>query len=265
MAAGYGPLVDWAHHVAWDSVKDLEDTVERIGPDRVAAIICEPVIGVGGVLAPPDGYLQGVEALCRRTGALLIADEVVCGFGRVGAWFGSQRFGITPDLIVCAKGITSGYLPLGAVIAGARVREPFYNGIVGPFRHGYTYSGHATVCAVAMANLDIIEDERLLPNANWLEGELTKRLKPLEEHPMVGTVRSGVGVLAAVALEPNALSQDPQLPAKTAAALRDAGVLTRAIVGGELQISPPLVIGSPELIEMVNAFAHALDAVMQMV
>jgi putrescine---pyruvate transaminase len=260
MASGYGPLIGNVAHVQWDSLPAMQEAVDRIGANRIAAIFCEPIIGVGGVLAPPDGYLEGVQELCRETGALMIVDEVVTGFGRVGRWFASERFGLTPDIIVCAKGITSGYLPLGAVIAGARVRAPFYDGTTGPWRHGYTYSGHPTVCAVALANLDIIESEQLLERASRLEVELERRLAPLADHPLVASIRAGVGVLAAVQLDRDAIAAIPALPAQVAAQLRSAGVLTRALVGGELQISPPLVLDDSDLDELVAGFEHALDA-----
>jgi putrescine---pyruvate transaminase len=258
LASGYGELLAGVRHVPWESLEAIEQLVEREGGDRIAAIFAEPIMGVGGVLAPPPGYLEGLERLCRRTGALLVADEVITGFGRVGSWFASERFGITPDLIVCAKGVTSGYLPLGAVIAGAPVADLFYDGTVGMWRHGYTYSGHATACAVALRNLQLIEDEGLLERAAWLERAIADALADVAAHELVAEVRAGVGALAAVRLEPEAIAAQPTLPASVAAALRDAGVLTRALVGGELQVSPPLVAAEPELELMVEGFQQAL-------
>src|SRR6266536_15134 len=166
--AGYGALMQGVDSVPWDSAEALGELIARVGPERVAAFFCEPVIGAGGVFHAPPGYLAKVRDLCRETGVLLVADEVVTGFGRVGSWFASERFALEPDLIVCAKGITSGYLPLGAVIAAGRVAEPFFDGTVGMWRHGYTYSGHATVAAAALANLDIIEREGLLERSRSL-------------------------------------------------------------------------------------------------
>jgi len=261
MRDGYGDLLGDVRHVEWNSLTALEQTVADLGSDSVAAILLEPVIGVGGVLAPPAGYLEGVQAICERTGALLIADEVVTGFGRLGEWFGSTRLGIKPDLIACAKGITSGYLPLGAVIAGPRVSTPFYDGTVGPWRHGYTYAGHATACAVALANLDIIEREGLLTRSRLLERELAGRLSPLEEHDLIAEVRAGLGSFASLRLAPEALERSPTLPAEFSAALREHGALTRALVGGEIQISPPLIWDEEELDLMDRVLEQAVDSI----
>lgn len=261
MRDGYGDLLSDVRHVAWDSLDALESTIEDVGPNSVAAVLLEPVLGVGGVLAPPDGYLAGVQEICRRTGALLIADEVITGFGRLGSWFACERFGIEPDLIVCAKGLTSGYLPLGAVIAGPRVSAPFYDGTVGPWRHGYTYAGHATVCAVALANLDLIEEEDLLSCSRRLERQIADRLAPLADHELVAEVRAGVGAFASLRLDPEALNRMPGLPAQFSATLRERGALTRALVGGEIQISPPLIWTDTELDMMADVLEHTADSV----
>jgi adenosylmethionine-8-amino-7-oxononanoate aminotransferase len=259
MRAGYGPLLDDVVRVPWDSIDAMARTIDELGQARVAGVFCEPILGVGGVRHPPANYLNELEILCRDSGALLIADEVVTGFGRVGAWFASQRFGIQPDLIVCAKGITSGYLPLGAVIAGRRVAEPFYDGTVGMWRHGYTYSGHATSCAVALANLAIIEREQLIEAARELEVSIATALSPLEGHALVNGVSSGLGAFAAIELSPAALSEEPTLPQRLSLAMREQGLLTRALVGGELQVSPPLTTGPVELRRMQEGLLLALD------
>ncbi len=159
--AGYGTLVGDVVKVPWDSADALRDAIATAGPERVAAFFCEPVIGAGGVFAAPHGYLGEVRAICRETGVLFVADEVITGFGRTGDWFASNRLHLEPDLLTCAKGITSGYLPMGAVLAAPWVAEPFWEPSAGMFRHGYTYSGHATVAAAALANLDIVEREGL--------------------------------------------------------------------------------------------------------
>jgi len=149
-AAGYGALVGDVVKVAWDSAEALRDVIAAATPERVAAFFCEPIIGAGGVFPPPPGYLAEVREICRQSGVLFVADEVITGFGRAGDWFASNRWELQPDIITCAKGITSGYLPMGGVIASPRVAEPFWTAS-GLWRHGYTYSGHATVAAVAMA------------------------------------------------------------------------------------------------------------------
>jgi adenosylmethionine-8-amino-7-oxononanoate aminotransferase len=258
---GFGSLLQDVVEVPWDDADALRSTIDRVGAGRVAAFFCEPVIGAGGVFPPPDGYLEAARGVCREAGVLFIADEVITGFGRCGAWFASGRFGLEPDLITCAKGITSGYLPLGAVIAAPSVWEPFWREGAGMFRHGYTYSGHAAVSAAALANLDIIESEALLERAKALEGELTTALAPLAEHPMVGEVRSGTGVLAAVQLERAALADDPGIAVRVALAARRHGIMARALALGALQISPPLAIEQDELEELAAGLKAALDDV----
>jgi putrescine aminotransferase len=258
---GYGTLMQGVDSVPWDSADALGELIARVGPERVAAFFCEPVIGAGGVFHAPPGYLSEVRDICRQTGVLFVADEVVTGFGRVGSWFASERFALDPDLIVCAKGITSGYLPLGAVIAAGRVAEPFFGGTVGMWRHGYTYSGHATVATVALANLDVLEREGLVQRARSLELELASALRPLESHDLVSEVRVAEGVLAAVQIDPAAIATDAALPARTVAAARSAGVMTRSLATGAIHVSPPLVITTDELRELADGLHKALDEV----
>jgi putrescine aminotransferase len=259
--AGYGELVPDVARVPWDSSEALAKTIESLGEQYVAAFICEPVIGAGGIYFPPPDYLTEVARICRDTGVLLVLDEVITGFGRVGEWFAAQRFGVEPDLVLCAKGITSGYLPMGAVLAGPRVAEPFRDGTVGLFRHGYTSSGNAAAAAAALANLDIIEREQLVPRVRAAESVLAAAFTPLAGHPLVGEVRTGTGLLTAVQLAPDALAENAALPAAVVAALRAAGVLTRAIGAGGIQVSPPFVITDEQIGELAGAFGTALDAV----
>src|SRR5579863_6201813 len=203
------PLVNLVEHVAWDDAPALEKVIETAGAGRVAAFFCEPVIGAGGVYPPPEGYLASVREICRRHDVLFIADEVITGFGRTGAWLASERFGLDPDLITTAKGLSSGYAPIGAVIASARVAEPFWRpGSTEIFRHGYTYSAHPTACAVASANLDLIERERLVPRVARLEPVLAHALAPLAGHELVAEVRAGTGLLAAVEIAESARAAD---------------------------------------------------------
>jgi putrescine aminotransferase len=258
---GYGGLLRDVVEVPWDDVDALRATIHRAGAGRVAAFFCEPVIGAGGVFPPPDGYLEGARAVCRDAGVLFIADEVITGFGRCGSWFASGRFGLEPDLMTCAKGITSGYLPLGAVVAAPTVWEPFWREGAGMFRHGYTYTGHAAVSAAALANLDIIEREGLVDRAKTLEGELADALAPLADHPLVGEVRAGTGVLAAVQIDRAVVAQDPAVATRVVLAARTHGVCSRALASGALQISPPLVLEPDELGELVDGIAAALDDV----
>jgi adenosylmethionine-8-amino-7-oxononanoate aminotransferase len=207
---GYGPLVDSVSHVAYDSPEALADEIERIGPDRVAAFFCEPVIGAGGVRPAPPGYLEAVAAICKRHGVLLVIDSVIGGFGRLGSWLGYERFDIEPDMVVLAKGITSGYLPLGAVLVSGPIAEPFWREPgQAIFRHGATYSGHPTCCAAALANMDILGRERLIPRGRELEGPLMEALAPLASHPAAGEIRGGLGLAAAVDLNSDLLRETP--------------------------------------------------------
>ena len=254
---GYGELLPATRRVLWDSADDLFSTIEELGPENVAAFICEPVIGAGGVLAAPDGYLEKARTICRDAGVLFVADEVITGFGRVGAWFASERFGLEPDMIVCAKGITSGYMPMGAVVVAPWIAEPWVRGNAGMWRHGYTYSGHATAAAAALANLEILEP--LLAPALVLEVELATALKPLARHQLVAEVRAGTGVLAAVELDSAAVEEDPALPQRVVAACRQEGIMTRMLAGHSIQISPPLTLDGPGLHELAGGLGQALD------
>jgi putrescine---pyruvate transaminase len=260
-ASGYGSLVDDVIRVDWDSAAALREAISTAGPERVAAFFCEPVMGAGGVFAAPEGYLREVRSICRETGVLFVADEVITGFGRVGDWFASARWDLAPDLVTCAKGITSGYLPMGAVIAAPAVAEPFWSPAAGMFRHGYTYSGHASVAAAALANLDIIEREGLPKRAMQLETDLADALDPIGAHPLVEEVRSGTGVLSAVQVRSDALAEDPTLPGRVVSACRTHGVLTRALATGGLQISPALVIDDAGMAEIRDGILGALDDV----
>ena len=260
-ATGYGALVGDVVKVAWDSAQELREAIALAGPERVAAFFCEPIVGAGGVFAPPEGYLREARQICREAGVLFVADEVITGFGRAGDWFASGRWDLEPDLLTCAKGITSGYLPMGAVIAAPSIAEPFWAPGAGMWRHGYTYAGHATVAAAALANLDILEHEGLPQRALALEAELAEALAPLAAHPLVDEVRAGTGVMAAVQPRAEAIAEDPALPGRLIAACREAGVMTRALATGALQVSPALVLDQAGLSELRDGVRWALDAV----
>jgi adenosylmethionine-8-amino-7-oxononanoate aminotransferase len=221
------------------------------------------VQGAGGIYAPPPGYLEKSRQVCRDAGVLFIADEVITGFGRTGAWFASERWALEPDLITCAKGITSGYLPLGAVIASPRVWEPFWAEGAGMWRHGYTYTGHATVSAAALANLDIIERDGLIARGAELEGELEAALTPLASHSLVSEVRAGCGAMAAVQIDPERLGADAELLGRVVPACRRAGIMTRTLATGALHISPPLTLDAEGIDELVGGIGAALDDLKQ--
>jgi adenosylmethionine-8-amino-7-oxononanoate aminotransferase len=259
-AAGHGELIEDVAEVDWDSADALRIAIEEVGTGTVAAFFCEPVIGAGGVFPPPEGYLRAARDICRETGVLFVADEVITGFGRCGDWFASSRWQLEPDIVTFAKGITSGYLPMGGVLAAPRVWQPFWEPGAGLWRHGYTYSGHAAVAAAALANLAIMEREDLLTRALQLEKDLAEALAPLADHPMVSEVRAGTGVLAAVQLDPERAAADPTLGAKVGAGAREAGVFVRPLVDGAVAVSPPLVIQPEDLELLHDGFRAGLDA-----
>ena len=202
--------------------------------------------------------MEGVAELCARTGVLFVLDAVIGAFGRLGTWFAAERFGVRPDMITFAKGVTSGYLPLGGVVIGRKVAEPFWEGDAW-FRHGPTYSGHPTVAAAALANLDIIEREGLLERGLELEGEIEGALRTLEGAPLVGEVRAGIGALGAVAFAPDALAEAPDLPQRMFAACRERGLFVRPL-GDGVALSPPLVITRDEVDFAAATMGEALSA-----
>jgi adenosylmethionine-8-amino-7-oxononanoate aminotransferase len=257
---GFGTLIVGVESVSHEDPAELAALLEARG-DEVAAFIGEPVIGAGGILHPPEGYWATVQELCRRHDVLLIADEVITGFGRLGRWFGSERLGIDPDLITCAKAITSGYLPLGAVIAGERVQEPFWSSPGTLFRHGFTYSGHPTACAAGLANLDLMTRERLVERVADLEPVLAAAVEPLRDAPLVSEVRAGLGLLAAIEFDADVRAADPGLVDRIVHACRDHGILTRGLAGRALQISPPYVITEAQLQSMAAGMAAAIETV----
>ena len=258
---GVGPVAGDTLRVAWDDADALAAAIDEVGPERVAAFFCEPIIGAGGVLLPPRGYLEAAREVCREREVLFVADEVICGFGRVGEWFASTRFALDPDLVTFAKGVTSGYVQLGGVIVGPNVRAPFWADGAGVWRHGYTYSGHATATAAAHANLDILEREELPARARELEGAVTEAFAPLAGRDAIAEIRSGLGVVGAIQLAPELVAEDPNVAERVAVAARPHGILTRALMGGSLQISPALTITRAELDEIAAGIGAALDDV----
>jgi putrescine aminotransferase len=228
-------------------IDELKRTIEEIGPGRIAAFVGEPIIGVSGMIPPPEGYWPAVQEELRRHGILLILDEVVTGFGRTGHWFAAELYGLEPDVIVTAKGLTSGYVPMGAVLVGDRVLD-LLDGT--PFRHGFTYNGHPVGAAVALANLDIIEREGLLDRARELGRYMLGRLEPLVDLPVVGEVR-GVGLMLGIELS----GIDDASP--LAAASRRRGVIVRA-TGQKIVMSPPLVIERDQVDRIADALHEEL-------
>jgi putrescine aminotransferase len=246
---GWGELLSAVIQVPGDDVEALASAMaDHAG--RVAAVITEPVQGAGGVWPPAEGYLESVRRLCDQHGALLIFDEVITGFGRLGDWFGATHFGVTPDLICFAKAVTSGYQPLGGVIIGSRVREALESDPAFVLKTGYTYSGHPTVCAAALANIDILEREGLLERATAIGERLSAGLTAIAADGQVAEVR-GRGAVWAVGLHPH----------QSAVTVRDRmlhlGVITRAIAEHSNTFCPPLVMTDEEIDRVVDALATA--------
>ncbi|GAB2738102.1 aminotransferase class III-fold pyridoxal phosphate-dependent enzyme [Salinifilum aidingensis] len=238
-------------------IRELENTIAEIGADNIAAMIGEPIMGVAGMVVPPDDYWPRVQEVLRRHGILLIFDEVVTAYGRTGHWFAAEHFGVRPDIIITAKGITSGYLPLGAVLVGDHIAETL--GREG-FPMGYTYNGHPTACAVAQANLDIIERERLLARASEIGAYLTGKIAAeLDDVPVVGEVR-GVGMLLGIELVTDTTSRAP-LPdpgAVADAVRREHGVIVRDSARG-IVLSPALTLDRGEADRIAAALRHVLE------
>lgn len=228
--------------------------IADLGAENIAALVTEPVLGTGGVHPPREGYLTGLATLCRDNEILLIFDEVITGFGRTGTMFAAERFGVTPDLLTFAKGVTSGYAPLGGVLVSQRIWQPFYldEQDTPIFRHGATYAGHATAAAVALANLDILEREGLLDRVKGLEVRLAEGLARLgATRPSVSEVRV-CGLLAGVAL-----TDDCDAVAVTDALL-DRGLVARPLRGNTVQLSPPFITTDAELAELIGALDDTL-------
>jgi putrescine---pyruvate transaminase len=256
---GWGPLVREVEHVTAFNAEALEEKIRELGTERVAAFLAEPVIGAGGVFPPPEGYLQAVREVCDRHGVLLVCDEVVTGVGRLGSWTASERFGVVPDLLILAKVLTSGYQPLGAVVVAEPVAAPFFEGDGAWLKHGYTYSGHATACAAAVANLEILEEEQLVDRVAELEPALPRLLGPLADLDGVSEVRTA-GLLAGVQLDAPWFEERGVPLAEVAVAVRERGQLSRLLASGALQFSPPFISTEDEIAGFAAATADAVGS-----
>ena len=244
------------------TAQSLETKIKELGPEKVAAFIGEPIQGAGGVIVPPDTYWPEIQRICDKYGILLIADEVICGFGRTGKWFGSETYGIKPDLMPIAKGLSSGYLPIGGVMIHDRIMKVLIEK-GGDFSHGFTYSGHPVACAVALENIKIIEDEKLVEKvANETGPYLKKRWQEFESHPIVGEVRN-VGLLGAIELVEN---KDKRQFFPSSKKVGDAcrnfcfenNLVMRAL-HDTMVVSPPLTITVEQIDEMFDLVKLCLD------
>ena len=244
------------------TARSLENKINELGADKVAAFIAEPIQGAGGVIIPPDSYWPEVQRICDEYGILLISDEVITGFGRLGEWFGADYFGIKPDLMPFAKGVTSGYLPLGGVMIGDRIADVLIDK-GGEFYHGYTYSGHPAACAVAIANVRILQRENLVERIkNDIGPYLQERWQKLEDHPLVGESRM-VGLMGALELvrSKETLQRfDEKQGVGTICRdfLVDNGLVMRA-VGDTIVAAPPFVLTHEEADEMIEITWRCLD------
>lgn len=246
---------------------DIEDVIQREGAETIAAIFLEPVQNAGGCFTPADGYFARIREICDRYGILLVSDEVICAFGRLGHMFGSERYGYQPDIITCAKGLTSGYSPLGAMLCSDRLVEPFLSGAAS-FTHGFTFGGHPVSCAVALANLDIFEKDDLLAHVRRHESDLRARLEGLADIPIVGEVR-GAGYFYGIELVRDRATRESFSDAESESLLRgflsgrlfDAGLICRADDRGDpvIQLAPPLVCGPEQFDEIETTLRTVLS------
>lgn len=244
------------------AARTLEEKILAIGPDKIAAFIGEPVQGAGGVIVPPSTYWPEIARICRKYDILLISDEVICGFGRTGSWFGCETFGFKPDLITFAKGVTSGYIPLGGVMVGERVAKVLIEQ-GGDFNHGYTYSGHPVACAVAVANIKLIRRLKLVEHVRDDVGPyLATRFAELRDHPLVGDTQT-CGLMGAVQMVKDKASATPFASDLGVGMICRghcfaSGLVMRA-VGDRMIVAPPLVITRGQIDELVGLARKCLD------
>ena len=249
-----------------ERARQLEQAIAEIGEDRVAAFIAEPIQGAGGVIIPPETYWPEIQRICDAHEILLIADEVICGFGRTGNWFGSETFNIRPDIMTIAKGLSSGYAPIGGSMVSDEVAEVIAN--AGDFNHGYTYSAHPVSAAVALENLRILEEEKIVDTVRDMTAPyLAKRWAELADHPMIGEAKS-CGMVASVAMSPDKANRAPfQAPAGTIGLMcRDRcfeNNLVMRHVGDRMIISPPLVFTKDDIDTLMDRAYRAIDETYQ--
>ena len=261
----YGKDGETEEEFASRCADDLEQLILKEGPDTVAAFIAEPIMGAGGVIIPPATYFDKIQAVLKKYDVLMITDEVICGFGRTGPMWGSQTFNIKPDILSCAKALSSAYLPISAVM----VSEDIFRGMVkqsekhGAFAHGFTYSGHPVPAAVGMRTMELMEERDLLGHVDQVSKRFVSRFKALADHPLVGEVRA-MGMIGAVELVADKKTKqpfDPKFKAGTKAyeAMQQAGLISRAVAGDNLALCPPLIITESEIDEMFDRFTKGLD------
>ena len=277
------PLADFVHtgapHHYWEAepgmserefsrrlAADLEALIEKEGPETCAAFIAEPVMGAGGAVPPPEGYFDEIQPVLARHDILFIVDEVICGFGRLGRWFGCERFGLEPDMVSIAKGLTSAYVPMSAAVVSEKVWRVLRDGSpeTGPFAHGYTYGGHPVAAAAGLKTIEIMQREGLVEHAARMETCFQRRLREaFSDHPLVGEVR-GLGLMAGIELVADkerkvAFDADRNIAGRLANRLLDAGMICRGMIN-TVCFSPPLIISEDDVEEMVDKFGRGLSA-----
>ena len=248
------------------SASQIEEAILREGPETVAAVFLEPVQNAGGCITPPPGYFQQVREICDRYGVLFVSDEVICAFGRLGAWFGSQKYDYVPDMITCAKGITSGYAPLGALIVSDRIAAPFFEE-GNTFLHGITFAGHPVSCAVALKSIEIFETEHILEHVTSMDGYFAEQLETLRELPIVGDVR-GTGYFWGIELVKDQATRETFAGEPAERLLRGylspelfrRGLICRSDDRGDpvVQVAPPLISGTTEIDFIVGTLREVL-------
>ena len=239
----------------------LEERILELGAENIAAFIGEPIQGAGGVIIPPDNYWPRIQEICKKYDILLVVDEVICGFGRTGNWFGSDTYNIKPDIITMAKGISSGYIPLSGIMVGSRVSDVMINE-GGEFYHGYTYSGHPVACAVAIENLKIIKEENLIEHSAKTSIYLNERMQEIAEHPLVGEVRMKSLIGAVELVEDKSSRKMFEDTGSVGTICRDYciqnGLVMRAVRDGMI-FCPPLIFTNENVDELVDKLKKSLD------
>jgi 4-aminobutyrate--pyruvate transaminase len=240
--------------------RELEDLILREGPETVAAFIGEPMMGAGGVIVPPQGYWEAIQVVLKKYDILLIADEVICGFGRTGQMFGTTTFGLEPDIMTLSKQMSSSYQPISALLINERVYQPLADesNRIGTFGHGVTAAGHPVAAAVALENIAIIEERNLLGNVQALAPKFQSRLKALEGHPLAIEAR-GIGLIGALELKPREGFAAGQLGPKLFAIMMEKGLISRAI-GDSLALCPPMIITEAQVDTIFDTFEASLEA-----
>src|SRR6185437_11145373 len=260
----YGKKGESEEDFATRMAENLDQMIQREGPDTVAAFIAEPIMGAGGVLLPPKTYFEKIQAVLKKHDVLLIADEVICGFGRTGNMFGSETFGLKPDIMTMAKALSSAYLPISATIISEDLYQAFLDESekIGTFAHGYTYSGHPVPCAVALEALKIYEERDILAQVRRVSPRFIEGLRRFAAHPLVGEVRA-IGLIGAAELVQDKASKAPFDPKQGVGAIfaahaLEGGLIVRAM-GDSVALCPPLIITPEEIDEMLRRFGKALD------